>query len=144
MGILILYILLVCIWHSILMFGYDLGLNVVLFMIPLLVLIYYSLKISNKIKNKYGLLFMIPIFLLSCSYFIYDNGIMRFLNGSVIVLLFTLLYIYTVKPTYDIGSIIKDVFAVICEPLNVIGNFYHEITPTKKVNVTLGTSNDIN
>lgn len=129
-----LYILLVCIWHSILMFGYNLGLNVILFMIPLLVLIYYALKKSNKINNKFGLLFMIPILLLSCSYFIYDSSVIRFLNGSAIILLFTLLYIYTVKPTYDIGLIIKDIFAIICEPLNVIGDFYHKITPTKKDN----------
>ena len=137
MGILILYILLICIWHSILFFGYDLGLNVILFMIPLLVLIYYSFKKCKKINNKYGLLFMIPIILLSCGYFIYDNTVMKVLNGIVITLLFTLLYLYTIKPTYVIGNIIRDIFSIICEPFNVIDKFYREIKPIKHENKTI-------
>ena len=79
MSNLIIYILGLCIYNSILFYKNSLGINVVLFIGPLLGFLYYVLKENKKIVNKKGLLFMIPIMLLSIFYFIYDNTFLKYL-----------------------------------------------------------------
>ena len=70
----ILYIFLISLYNSILFYGRDFGINVILFNSILLVLLYFVYKKNNLIKNKKGLLFMVPITLISISYLIYDNN----------------------------------------------------------------------
>ena len=53
MGNLILYILIICIYNSILFFGKRLGLNVILFNIPLLLFMIYVFKRNKIIKDYY-------------------------------------------------------------------------------------------
>ena len=120
----ILYILLICIYNSILFFNKRLGLNVILFIIPLLLLIYYILNKNKKIKNKKGLLFSIPITLLSASYFIYDNNFFKVFNVIVIPILFALMYTFSMKETIKISELIKNIFRVILCPFSHIGNCY--------------------
>ena len=50
-----LYIFLLAIWFTILFIGKKLGLSVILFIIPLLIVIYVILEKNNRIKNKKGL-----------------------------------------------------------------------------------------
>ena len=57
----IIYILLMCIYHSVLLFGKHLGINVLLFVLPLLLLILFVLEKNKKINNRHGLLFFVPI-----------------------------------------------------------------------------------
>ena len=41
--------------------------------------------------------------------------------------MFSLLLIYTINPTYNVGNIIGNVFKVLCAPLECIGKFYNVI-----------------
>lgn len=121
----LIWIFLIAIWNSILFYEKQLGISVILFIIPLLLLIYYILKSQNKIINKKGLLFMIPIILLSLTYYIFDSSTFRILNIPVLIILFLLMYIYTIKPTYSIKDIINDIVDLISKPLDCISNIFH-------------------
>ena len=137
MANLLIWIILLVIWNSILFFEKKLGLSVTLFIIPLIILIYYSLKINNKIKDKKGLLFIIPIILLSLTYLIFDNYFFRVTNTLAIPILLTLLYIYTIKPTFNIKNIIESIIKIVIEPLSHIGNVYHLITEQIKKKIKI-------
>ena len=127
MGSFIIYILLLSIWDVILFYGNSYGISVLLFMGPLLCYMYYFLKKNKLIKNKYGLLFMIPILLLSITYYIFDSVTFKDLNIIVIPILFLLMYIYTIKPTYKIKNILLDGANMIFESISLIGDYFKEI-----------------
>ena len=123
---LLIYIFLISIWNSVLFYEKQLGVSVVLFIVPLIVLLYYSLK--KKIKNKKGLLFSIPIILLSLTYMIYDNKTFNAFNFLSIPLLFILMFIYCIKPNYNIKSIINDIFIILLKPINRISKIYNLVS----------------
>ncbi len=120
----ILFVFILAIWNVILFYGKSYGISVLLFIIPLLILIYIVLKKNNKIKNKYGLLFMIPIILLSSTYFIFDSSVFKELNFLAIIILFILMYIFTIRPNYNLFSLIKESFELLFEPLLLIGDYF--------------------
>lgn len=113
----ILIALFLSIWHSILFFHHEMGLSVVLFVLPLLLFIIYVLKKEDKIENKYGLLLSIPIILLSCTYFVYDNWFFRTFNLVIIPLLFFLMYIITMKKKYFLLDLVRDSFSFVLMPV---------------------------
>jgi len=117
--------IILCILHSILLVNQSLGINVVLFTVPLLLFLILMMKEEKVIKNKLGLLFVIPIVLLSTTYFIYDNT-MKYLNFMVIPILYLLMYIYTVKPVNTLGDMIIEFLNLLVKPLNSIGLFTKE------------------
>ena len=59
--------IILCILHSILLVERNLGINVLLFTVPLLGFLVYEMKEEKVIKNKKGLLFILPILLLSAT-----------------------------------------------------------------------------
>lgn len=124
------YLILICIYNSILFYGYSYGLNVILFMIPLSIYLICVLNKTNKVINKKAFILLIPIMLLSISYLIYDNAFFKHTNMFVITLLLTFLYIYSINPTFNIVNLIKEVLSVISEPLGVIEKFYKEVGNT--------------
>ena len=128
MGSSVVFILLLSILHSVLFYSKSLGLNVVLFIVPLLVFLVMTLKNHKKIKNKCGFLFIVPIVLLSITYFIYDNSFTRGFNLLVIPLLLLLTYIFTISPTYNLGTLLEDIICLVFEPLNCIGKFYNIVS----------------
>lgn len=138
MSSLLIYVLLIAIWNSILFYGKEFGVSVLLFIVPLLTFIYFVLKQNNKIKNKYGLLFMIPIILLSTTYLVFNNSFFRFLNMPIIVILFTLIYIYTIKPTFNISVLATEAITILVEPLTKFSQIYNlsifNITKSTKIN----------
>ena len=89
----LLYTLLLAIYFCILFYGTKLGLSVILFMIPLIFVVYKTLKKNNKLNNKKGLILLLPILLLSTTYFLFDNMFFKILNIFVITGLFLLFYI---------------------------------------------------
>ncbi len=124
----ILWIFLLAIWNVILFYGSKFGISVSLFILPLLIFIYYFLKKNNKINNKKGLIFMIPIFLLSLTYGIYDNELFSVLNFIVIILLFGVLYVSTIKPVNNLVELIDRSISVLIMPFSYIGNFFRVST----------------
>ena len=134
---LIKWIILLVLWNSILFFEKKLGISVILFIIPLILFIYYSLKINNKIKNKKGLLFIIPIILLSLTYTLFDNAFFKVTNAVAIPILFILMYIYTMKPTFNIKDILGSFISIIIKPLSRLGNIYHIMAELIKKNIKL-------
>lgn len=134
----ILIMLILSILNSVLFYSKALGINVVLFIIPLLIFIVLTLKKNKKIENKKGLLLTIPITFLSCTYFIYDNEFFRGLNLLVIPALLILMYIYTIKPTYNLSELFKNFIYLLFEPLNCVGKLYNIVK--LKVDSTLNLS----
>lgn len=118
----LIWIFLISVWNSILFYQKDLGISVILFIIPLLLLIYYILKSQGQIKNKNGLLWMIPIVLLSLTYFLFDSSFFSILNIPVLFILFLLMYLYTIKPTFDVRNIICNLFILLSKPLDYFSN----------------------
>lgn len=121
----ILYIFLISLYNSILFYGRDFGINVILFNSLLLLLLYFIYKKNNLIRNKKGLFFMIPITLISISYLIYDNDFFSTFNIFVIFSLFILMHIFTVNPNFNIIGLLEDFINLVFQPFNYIKNFYH-------------------
>ena len=122
-----IYLLLLCILNSILLYGQSLGINVILFTVPFLIFLVVYLKINNLIKNKKGLLFTIPILILSVIPTFYSN-IFILLNTLVIPIFYILLFIYTINPTYNIIDLLKKGVFQIFLPVGKIGNFFRVVT----------------
>lgn len=137
---LLIYILLIAILNSILFYGKKLGLSVILFIIPLLIFLYYVLKKENKIKNFKGLLFIIPIVILSSTYFIFNNSFFRLLNIPIIIVLFTLMYLYTIKPVYNIKTIFSNIFTLLVEPLKHVSNIFNLVGSSISSKLKLSTN----
>ena len=125
--------LVLSILHSILFYGQDLGISVLLFAIVCVFLLIAFLKKHDKVKNSNALYLSFPILLLSSTYFIFDNTFFHVLNlivipfllGSMIVWacvdIFTLRQIFGKSINLAIGSLeftpnscglIKDVMKV--------------------------------
>ena len=124
----VIWILLISIWNIILFYGRDLGVNVILFMIPLLIFMYVFLKKNDRIKNVKGLLFIVPIIMLSTCYLVFNNELFQALNCLVIPLLFILMYIYTIKPTFNLWTLLRNIGRVLFTPFEYIGRFYRVST----------------
>ena len=87
--------------QSILFYGKEIGISMLLFEIICNGIMYYILYEKNKIKNKSGMLLLIPIFLLSSTYFIFANKTFYISNIFVILLLNLIMYvIVTNKKNY--------------------------------------------
>ena len=124
---LLIYIFLISIYSVLLFFGYRFGLNVLLFNSVFLVFIIVVLFKNKKVKNKYGLLFSIPILIISASYLQYCN-LFQVFDVLALPLLFCMMLIYTIKPTYSITNLIGDICRVLFLPLECIGRFYSVVS----------------
>lgn len=116
-----LYTLLLVILHSILLVNQKLGINVIIFTLPLLIFLYNYLKINKLIKNKKGLLFFIPIICLSSNYFIYDNILNEF-NIVIIPILYALMFIYVIDIPDRVVDILKNICYMFLKPFEYIGD----------------------
>lgn len=85
--------IIISIAQSILFYGKDIGISMLLFEIILNAIVYYILYKKNKIKNNIGLLLLIPIILLSSTFFIFANKIFYVSNICIIVILNLLMYV---------------------------------------------------
>lgn len=112
--------LVLAILHSILFYGQNLGISVMLFTIPLIFFIVNVLKEKSKIKNTKPLLLSIPIILLSITYFIFNNTFFYFWNMVAIIILFVLMIVLSVFEENKIRDIITRFFRVIGKPFEKI------------------------
>lgn len=117
------------IFQSILFYGKEIGISMLLFSVIGNVIIYYILKKNKKIKNKNGFILIIPIILLSSTYFIFANRIFYILNILIIFLLNLLMYGIMINPK----NYLKNYFLSSVELLkSTITGFHDGVEYTKK------------
>ena len=125
MSKLFIWILFLSIWHSVLFYGCDYGISVVLFIIPLITFFVYSLKINKRVVNKYGYLFIIPIILLSSTYFIFYNTFFRLFNVIVISILISMMIICLNGSEFKVKVLISNIIKILFKPFGCISNVMH-------------------
>lgn len=122
-----IYLLLLCILNSIVLFDQSFGINIIIFTIPFLIFLLVYMKANKLINNKKGLLFLISILVLSTVSSLYSN-IFILLNVLVIPVLYILFFVYTTNPTYNIIDLLKKATLQIFLPFGKIGNFFVVVT----------------
>lgn len=97
--------LIIAILQSILFYGKEVGISVILFTIATVGIIWYILDKKKKILNIKAIILLIPIVLLSSTYFIYGNTTFHFTN---IIAIFTLILLMFKMATTE-KCITKDI-----------------------------------
>lgn len=85
----------VAIGQSILFYGKEIGISMIIFEIILNGILLYIMNKRNKIINKNGLILLIPIILLSSTYFIFASKVFHILNIFIIMVLNILMFAIT-------------------------------------------------
>ena len=93
--------------HSILFYGQELGISVLLFTLVVVFLIMQMLKQTNKIKNKKALLLSIPIILLSSTYLFFDNEFFNTLNFIVIPILTVIMITWSIFDKFKFQDLFR-------------------------------------
>lgn len=81
--------------HSILLYGKELGVSMILFQIVFNLVMLYILQKKKRIQNKLGILLIIPILILSSTFFIFANRTFYIANIVIIIILDLLMYVIT-------------------------------------------------
>lgn len=113
-------VLAIAILHSILFYGQEFGVSVVLFTIPLLALIIYALVSKKKAKNKMAFWLTVPITLLSSTYAIFNNTFLNFVNFIAIIVLTCIMIIWAVYDKFNFSDAFVRVFVIIFKPFGHI------------------------
>lgn len=92
--------------HSILFYGQDLGISVLLFAVTSVFLLMAFLKKHNKVKNVNALYLSFPILLLSSTYFIFSNTFFYVLNLIVIPVLLGCMVVWACTDTFKLREMI--------------------------------------
>lgn len=98
--------LILSILHSILFYGQDLGVSVLLFMVASVFLLMAFLKKHDKVKDANALFLSFPILLLSSTYFIFDNAFFYVVNLMVIPILLGSMVVWACTDTFKLREII--------------------------------------
>ncbi len=85
--------LIIAICQSILFYGKQIGISMIIFTLISTGIIWLILYKKNKVVNKAAVLFMIPIILLSSTYFIFANRVFYNINLLAIIVLTILMFI---------------------------------------------------
>lgn len=131
--------LILSILHSILFYGQDLGISVVLFVVPMLIFISYTLISKNKVKNKKAFFLSVPISFLSLTYALFNNGILNVVNMIAIVVLTTTMITWAIYDKFTFKEAFVKIFVIIFKPFGYIGESVRVISNNlfkKKTNVT--------
>lgn len=115
--------------QSILFYGKEIGISMLLFEIVLNGIVYYILHKKSKIQNKVGWLLIIPILLLSSTYFIFANKTFYIANIFVILALNLMMYvILTNKKVY----LVRNLYSTFQLVIEAITNYKEEINLSKQ------------
>lgn len=87
--------IILAITHSILFYGKQIGISMIIFETIFNVVMLYILHKKNKIQNKAGILLLIPVFILSSTFFIFANNMFYVANIAIIFILNLLMYVIT-------------------------------------------------
>lgn len=104
--------------QSILFYGKEIGISMLLFFSIGNGIIYYILNRKNRIKNKKGFLFFIPIILLSSTYFIFANKIFYITNIFVLIILNIIMFaIVVTSQKKSFKSYLYNAFGVLTDTI---------------------------
>ena len=120
--------ILLSITQSVLFYGKEIGISMLLFEIIFNGIIYYILYKKNKIKNNSGLLLFIPIILLSSTYFIFSNKIFYISNLFIIILLNLIMFVILVNEKCFLKNYLFYTSNLI---INIFSNYKESINYTK-------------
>lgn len=99
--------------QSILFYGKEIGISMLIFSIIGNGLISYILIRKNKIKNKKGFFLIIPIILLSSTYFIFANTTFYIANIFIIIILNLMMYAIVITPKNYLRGYIVNSFELL-------------------------------
>lgn len=120
--------------HSILFYGQDLGVSVLLFAIPSVFLLIAMLKKHNKVKNTKALYLSIPILLLSSTYLIFNNEFFNIVNMIAIPLLFGIMIIWGTTDVFKIKMLLGRSINLVIGSLEFIPDSIRLIKQSIKLN----------
>lgn len=127
--------------QSILFYGKEIGISMLIFTIVGNGIAYYILNRKNKIKNKNGFLLMIPILLLSSTYFIFANKTLYSTNILVLIILHLLMFVIVTNKKDYIKNHLYNAFELLTD---TIGSYEEGIKLTKeKAKEHIKTNNKI-
>ena len=108
--------------QSILFFGQDLGISVLLFSVPTVFLLIIMLKKQDKVKNKNALYLSIPILLLSSTYLFFNNEFFNVVNMIAIPLLLGSMIVWATVDTFKIRTLLGKSINLVIGSLEFIPN----------------------
>ena len=112
--------LILSILHSILFWGKQIGISMILFTVTTIIFLMYLLKRGKTIKNEKEIFWSIPILLLSGTYFIFNNAIFRVLNIIAIIVLMTIMIIELTKKQVTLKGYLIKFIEIILRPLELL------------------------
>lgn len=125
--------------QSILFYGKEIGISMLLFEIICNGIIYYILNKKNKIQNKNGILLMIPIVLLSSTYFIFANTTFYIANIFVILVTNLIMYVILTNEKDYLKNYLYKTFEL---ATNTIKEYKEGIKLTKRTSRKIITKNE--
>lgn len=114
--------LLIAILHSILFYGQDLGVSVLLFAVVSTFSLIAFLKKHNKVKNTNAFYLAFPILLLSSTYLIFNNTFFNILNLIVIPFLLASMVIWACVDTFKLRELFGKSINLVIGSLEFIPN----------------------
>ena len=120
--------LILSIIHSILFYGEDWGISVLLFAISAVFLLIFVLGKNGKIKNKKPLILSVPIILLSTTYFLFNNMFFSVMNFFVIIALFLIMIIWACLGEFKPNKLFKNMWILLFAPVTEIAEVGKEFS----------------
>ncbi len=108
--------------HSILFYGQDFGISVLLFTVISVFLLIAFLQKCGKVKNKNAVYLAFPIILLSSTYFIYNNEFFSTLNVFVIPILLGIMVVWACVDTFKLRELFGKSINLVIGSLEFIPN----------------------
>ena len=108
------------IWATILFFGKNIGLSVLLFIVPFIYILLNILEKKKKVKYRKARILILPIVLLASTYFIYNNSLLNKLNLIVIPVLILILIMELLEKDLKLYSRFERVIEIIFDPISYL------------------------
>lgn len=108
------------IWATILFFGKNIGLSILLFIVPFIYILLNILEQKKKVKYRKAKILILPIVLLASTYFIFNNSFLNKLNLLVIPILILILIMELLEKNLNLYSRLERVIEIIFNPISYI------------------------
>lgn len=120
--------LILSIWCVILFFGKNIGLSMLLFVVPFIYYVIHILEKNNKIENSKAKILIIPITLLASTYFLFNNSFFNKINIIVIPILIIIMILRLFKETFEMNlNSINKIIDLFFTPISFIGETFENL-----------------